>query len=447
LAAVARASSPRAASRCRRASRDRLVPEEAPQIIGERSDRGVALGRVFLEGPGYDRVEIAAQLSAESLGSGRTSGRDVVGLGGTTPSPRGDGDRGAIGLRLERPADQLGGGAQRFACGMPAGQEQVKKRPQSVDVGRRRDDAGRDLFGSREFGRQRPSGLARQCGCRATFALSFEELGDAEVEQLHVAAAVHEHVGRFDVAMDDQVRVGVGDRFKHLEKELEAPLHTEALRIAIFIDRPAFDVFENQVGLTRGCNARIDQARNVRIRQTRENLAFAPEALLAAPPDEAGVEEFQGGPALEAAVAPMREPDVAHPALADQRIERVRAEDLPGDGGTRNRGRRAFEKAIPTGSESLVEECLQLGGEFRISCSNFGEVDGPIGFRLLEDAIQMGGDLPPPFGGQLRHVVRRALPGSGGAGRCAPSPTAAAPFARKRRASQRSQGRRSRRRT
>ena len=46
--------------------------------------------------------------------------------------------------------------------------------------------------------------------------------GDAEVEQLHPAGAVDEDVRRLQVAVHDQVGVGVGDGIGHLQDEPEA---------------------------------------------------------------------------------------------------------------------------------------------------------------------------------------------------------------------------------
>ena len=52
--------------------------------------------------------------------------------------------------------------------------------------------------------------------------LRVEHLGDAEVEQLDVALGRDEHVARLEVAMHDQVLVGVLHGVADLECELEA---------------------------------------------------------------------------------------------------------------------------------------------------------------------------------------------------------------------------------
>ncbi|HTS28653.1 MAG TPA: hypothetical protein VMH81_22435 [Bryobacteraceae bacterium] len=37
----------------------------------------------------------------------------------------------------------------------------------------------------------------------------FQHPGDPEVQQLRMAFAIHQDVGRFEIAVDDQVAVGV----------------------------------------------------------------------------------------------------------------------------------------------------------------------------------------------------------------------------------------------
>ena len=74
-------------------------------------------------------------------------------------------------------------------------------------------------------------------------------------------------------------------------------------------------------------DAGIDEMRDVRMREPREDAAFAPEARFTRAADERRVQELHGGAALEAAVAAFREPDRAHAALADERDEPVRADD------------------------------------------------------------------------------------------------------------------------
>ena len=53
-------------------------------------------------------------------------------------------------------------------------------------------------------------------------AAVVEELGDAEVEELHLALVGHQDVGGLEIAVDDQPDVRVRDGARNLEEELAA---------------------------------------------------------------------------------------------------------------------------------------------------------------------------------------------------------------------------------
>jgi hypothetical protein len=55
---------------------------------------------------------------------------------------------------------------------------------------------------------------------RVACKLRVDQLGDAEVEQLGRAVGGHQHVGRLDVAMDDQVLMRMLDGGADVAKEL-----------------------------------------------------------------------------------------------------------------------------------------------------------------------------------------------------------------------------------
>ena len=73
--------------------------------------------------------------------------------------------------------------------------------------------------------------------------------------------------------------------------------------VAVAIDALAVDVLEHEVGLAERRDAGIEEVRDVRMAQPRQDAAFAPEALLAVAADQAGVQQLDRGHALEAAVA------------------------------------------------------------------------------------------------------------------------------------------------
>ena len=112
---------------------------------------------------------------------------------------------------------------------------------------------------------------------------SSEQLGDAEVEQLDLAVVGHEHVRRLQVAVDDQVGVGVRDGRLHVQEQADALLDAEALVVAEAIDVLAVDVLEHQVRLTGARHPGVDQPGDVRVRQPGEDRPLALEPGLPFP--------------------------------------------------------------------------------------------------------------------------------------------------------------------
>src|SRR3546814_8933053 len=69
------------------------------------------------------------------------------------------------------------------------------------------------------------------------FVLRVGELADAEVEQVHVAVVVDQHVGRLDVAVDHQVAVRVGRGVADLQVQPHDRAGVERVRVAPAVDR------------------------------------------------------------------------------------------------------------------------------------------------------------------------------------------------------------------
>ncbi len=134
--------------------------------------------------------------------------------------------------------------------------------------------------GAAYSGVKRRFAVAGQRG-RLVAGLALEQLGDAEIEQLHLAVRGHQDVRGLEVAVHDQVGVRVGDRRQHVEEQPHARLDAQAPRVAVAVDALAVDVLEHQVRLAVRRDAGVDQLRDVRVAQPGEDAALAPEALLA----------------------------------------------------------------------------------------------------------------------------------------------------------------------
>ena len=78
--------------------------------------------------------------------------------------------------------------------------------------------------------------------------------------------------------MDDQVLMRVLDGGADVDEQLESLAEVELSLIAILIERLAFDVLHYQVRLAILRLACIDQSRDVRMIEARENLPLGTEA-------------------------------------------------------------------------------------------------------------------------------------------------------------------------
>ena len=105
-------------------------------------------------------------------------------------------------------------------------------------------------------------------------SLGAEKLGDAEVEQLRFALLRDENVRRFQIAMNDKVLMRVGDRRADLAEERQALGRGQRVRVAVGVDRFAVHVLHDEVGQAVVGRSAVDQARDVRMIELRQDLPF-----------------------------------------------------------------------------------------------------------------------------------------------------------------------------
>ncbi len=110
-----------------------------------------------------------------------------------------------------------------------------------------------------------------------------------------------QHVGWLDIAVDDQVGVGVRDRGEYVQKERRRASMPSAFTVTVLVDALALDLLQDQVRLARRGDTGVDEPSDVRVSKTGENVAFAPEPLLAGTPDQRGVQELDRDRALRSA--------------------------------------------------------------------------------------------------------------------------------------------------
>jgi hypothetical protein len=221
---------------------------------------------------------------------------------------------------------------------LPA-QKHVQQNAERVDVGGGRDSPSGELFRSRVQRRQGPSAVAgrRDRAPALAFRLGSHELRDPEVQQLHAVrrggsigiVGANQDVRRLDVAVDDEMRVRVRDGRQHAEKQTDPGRHVQVTVVAVQIDVLALHVLQNEVRLAARRDAGVDQMRNRRVGEPREDRPLADEAFFTASPDQRGIEHLDCGAPLEPSIAPVGEPDGAHAAGPDARVDRVGADRLP----------------------------------------------------------------------------------------------------------------------
>ncbi len=436
---------------------NRLVPEVSPHVVGHRLDRRVPLAGVLLQRLGDDGVEIAAQHAAEACGRGPAASRVRAGRVGV--------ERGVLDhvgqprrIFLDDGANQRGGGAHGASRGMAPAEQHVEQDAERVDVGGCRHRCADELLRGGILRRECAAHLARQClglGTARGIPLGgrIGQLRDAEVEQLHLAVDAHQDVGRLDVAVDDEVGVGVRHAVEDIEEQAQPGLDRERVLVRVAIDGQAVDQLDDQVGLAGRRDAGIHQMGDARVLQPREDRAFAAEPLLAGAADQREIQQLDGGTALEAPIAPLGEPDAARSAFAEWLEEAVGANDL-----ARERRRRcqarverdAVEEVLVVGDGLAVEHRAELCRQARVAFADRRQPGLPRLGRDVERRVEVRAQRPPAIRGERRHGPRASMARGAtrhGAGTAGPSPSRAGWCVRRRPAWPRSRRTRTRRRT
>jgi hypothetical protein len=189
-----------------------------------------------------------------------------------------------------------------------AGQQLVQHDAQRIDVGRGRHRVAAQLF-------RRGIVRGQQLRLGRVLVAGGEQLGDAEVEQFRRAVGGDEDVRRLQVAVHDQVLVRVLHRIADRREQAQAGAQVQFPFTAVVGDRPSLDVFQDEVGNARRRQAAVDQARDVRVLQMREDLPFLAEALQQA---EGGVgQQFDRDALFEMAVGALGQQHDAHAAAPE----------------------------------------------------------------------------------------------------------------------------------
>ncbi len=167
------------------------------------------------------------------------------------------------------------------------------------------------------------------------------------------------------------MRHGLGD----LQEQLEASDRIEPSIVSEAVDACALDVLEHEVRLAGRRDAGVEQARDVRVRQSGEQRPLAPEALVAAFPEQRQVQQLHGDGAFEPSVAPPGAPDRAHAAHPQRRFERVRAHRIAGERRRRRivQRQRGLEKSGSRQPVVLGQQARKNGRQLGLLARDVGE--------------------------------------------------------------------------
>jgi hypothetical protein len=126
---------------------------------------------------------------------------------------------------------------------------------------------------------------------------TFDRLGDAEVDYLGYGDAVaegHQHVRRFNIAVDDALLMGVLDGLADLDEEVDAFAGAEVILVAEVGNPNASDQFHDKVGTTGGSGSGIEDPGDAGMIHHGEGLTLDLETGEQFPGIHAELDQFQG---------------------------------------------------------------------------------------------------------------------------------------------------------
>jgi hypothetical protein len=312
-----------------RARDDRPAFQVATDVLRELLDRRVAPLRILSERHQDDVVQVArepaTQLRRRLAPLPRDGLRRVAGCPDALfPRCRArDGGARLDRLLLADDARDLVRAERGQLVRAVPGQQLVENHAEAVDVAGGGDRLAPHLFGTRVAGchhlrarDRRVDGVQRQPG--------VEDLRDAEVEQLRRAVRRDQDVARLQVPVHHKVLVGVLDSGAHAAEQPEAVDGRERVAVAVLVDPQALDVVEREPGHAIGGRPAVEETRDVRMIEAREDLPLVSEPVqdrLAVAPL---LHQFDGRALAHFLARANRQVHGAHPTAPDLAHDPVR---------------------------------------------------------------------------------------------------------------------------
>ena len=196
-----------------------------------------------------------------------------------------------------------------------------------------------------------------------------KRFGDAEIEQLDLPVSIHQHVAGLQVAVHQQVAMGMGHGIGQLQEKPQPCGQRQALHGSVH--GLAVHILQHEVRQALIAGASVQQARDVGVAQARQCLALLRKTLQHGNAVHAALEQLDGRAALIAAVGTAGLENLPHAAGADCAHHFPGAQAFAGQHGRRRRfgqgGAGAFgherRGAAISGGGSIVvgQQAAQLG--------------------------------------------------------------------------------------
>ena len=215
-----------------------------------------------------------------------------------------------------------------------------------------------------------------------------------------------EDVCGLEVAMNDEVAVGVRHGRKQLLEDAQPLLQTERPCRAVLREGNAVDVLHHEVRLSGGSDAAIEERHDVGVLQRGQNLALRAEALHGVGALQPCGDELDGDVLREVARYALGPVDVAHPALPDALDEAKRSDDAADrdlfEVGRRRVGAEALVwRAVGEGNRGHERARAAMSGEQRL---DFGPQGRAFAAERIEDGTSSR--LPRPARPRTRFRLR-----------------------------------------
>ena len=192
----------------------------------------------------------------------------------TVQRARGNGEPGCV-VRIRMGTHQPGGyGAAGRGIETCAGEQFEQQNTELVDVSCRGYGLCAQLLrrcvGTRHEAARGPGALVG--------SVVLQQFGNAEIEQARMADCVDEQVFGLDVSMNDQRVVSVCDGLACTQEHRHARVEVRSRPRDPVLNRLAIDIFHDEIRATIGSDAAIEQVRDIRVHEPRQDLSLAPKA-------------------------------------------------------------------------------------------------------------------------------------------------------------------------